>query len=438
MSKDINFSGHPVLSQIIKLINRDKVNELAITTKVNRYVKSFDAFTHLVVMIYAALSGAKSIRQVVEGFEANVTRLNHLGIAYLVRRSTLSDANKKRTSQFFGDVYKALYERYSPLLSDSKASKALQKGLYILDSTTISLFSQILKGVGRTPKNSEKKGGIKAHTLLEASSVLPSFVDYSAAAIHDHSRMSSILSLPSGSFATFDMGYVDYWMWKQFTDHDIFFVTRQKDKMSFTVIENITCSSDDDIVSDQKISVVYRHTTERELTEEEMKHRRGRKPKKRPTVKQTETGTLVLRRVVKKTDDKKGTIAFITNNFSLSASEICEIYRRRWGIECLFKRLKQNFPLKYFLGDSVNAIEIQIWSVMIAYLLTRVISREAKDKMSFSNLVCAIRLTMFSYIDIVAMVVDPLRAWRDLKEAQRKQALAYNPKYIQLSLFDDL
>lgn len=239
MSKDINSSGHPVLSQIIKLINRDKVNELATTTKVNRYVKSFDAFTHLVVMIYAALSGAKSIRQVVEGFEANVTRLNHLGIAYLVRRSTLSDANKKRTSQFFGDVYKALYERYSSFLSDSKSSKALQKGLYILDSTTISLFSQILKGVGRTPKNSEKKGGIKAHTLLEASCVLPSFVDYSAAAIHDHSRMSSILSLPSGSFTAFDMGYVDYWMWKQFTDHDIFFVTRQKDKMSFTVIENI-------------------------------------------------------------------------------------------------------------------------------------------------------------------------------------------------------
>ena len=202
------------------------------------------------------MSGAKSIRQVVEGGEANVTRLNHLGIAYLVRRSTLSDANKKRTSQFFGDVYKPLYERYSPLLSDSKASKALQKGLYILDSTTISLFSQILKGVGRTPKNNKKKGGIKAHTLLEASCVLPSFVDYSAAAIHDHSRMSSILSLPSGSFATFDMGYI--------------------------------------------------------------------------------------------------------------------------------------------------------------------------------------RLTIFSYIDIVAMVVDPLRAWRDLKEAQRKQALAYNPKYIQLSLFDDL
>ena len=79
MSKDTNFSGHPVLSQIIKLINQDKVHKLATTTKVNRYVKSFDAFMHLVVMIYAALSGAKSIRQVVEGFEANVTRLNSPG-----------------------------------------------------------------------------------------------------------------------------------------------------------------------------------------------------------------------------------------------------------------------------------------------------------------------------------------------------------------------
>ena len=86
------------------------MHKLATTTKVNRYVKSFDAFTHLVVMIYVALSSAKSIRQVVEGFEANVNRQNHLGISYLVRSSTLSDANKMRTSQFFGDVYKALYE----------------------------------------------------------------------------------------------------------------------------------------------------------------------------------------------------------------------------------------------------------------------------------------------------------------------------------------
>ena len=178
MGKDTNFSGHPVLSQIIKLINRDKVNEIAKEKGVNRYVKSFDAFTHLVVMIYAALSSAKSIRQVVIGFESNVTRLNHLGINYLVRRSTLSDANMKRTSKFFGDVYRSLYGRYSSFLSDKVASKSTKTALYVLDSTTISLFSQILKGVGRNPKNGKKKGGIKAHTLMEASCNLPMLVDY--------------------------------------------------------------------------------------------------------------------------------------------------------------------------------------------------------------------------------------------------------------------
>jgi hypothetical protein len=96
--------------------------------------------------------------------------------------------------------------------------------------------------------------------------------------------------------------------------------------------------------------------------------------------------------------------------------------------------------LKYFLGDSVNAIEIQIWSAMIAYLLTKVISRMANDKMSFSNLVRSIRITMFSYLDIVALALEPMRAWRDLKETMEKLAKdnAYNQKYIQLSLFDDL
>ena len=145
------------------------MNELATTTKVNRYVKGFDAFTHFVVMVDEALVGDKSIRQVVEGFETNVIQLNHLDIDYLLRRCILSDANKKRASQFIGDVYKALYEQYSELSLDSKAFKAHHKGLYILDPITISHFSQIYKGIGRTPKNIMKVtlksvgAGISAH-----------------------------------------------------------------------------------------------------------------------------------------------------------------------------------------------------------------------------------------------------------------------------------
>lgn len=96
----------------------------------------------------------------------------------------------------------------------------------------------------------------------------------------------------------------------------------------------------------------------------------------------------------------------------MSAEQICEIYRRRWTIESLFKRLKQNFPLKYFLGDSVNAIEIQIWVTMIAYLLLRVIQHKSRSKLAFSNLVTLTRLTISTYIDIVLLLNDPKRAWK--------------------------
>ena len=87
MNKDTNFSGHPVLSQIIKLINRDKVNELATTTKVNRYVKSFDAFTHLVVMLFGILKHFDSLRELEIGMKAEAHKLGHLGMNYLVKTS---------------------------------------------------------------------------------------------------------------------------------------------------------------------------------------------------------------------------------------------------------------------------------------------------------------------------------------------------------------
>lgn len=116
----------------------------------------------------------------------------------------------------------------------------------------------------------------------------------------------------------------------------------------------------------------------------------------------------------------------------MSAEQICEIYRRRWTIESLFKRLKQNFPLRYFLGDSVNAIEIQIWGTMIAYLLLRVIQYKSKSKLAFSNLVTLTRLTISTYIDIVLLLNDPKRAWRELQRLRR--SMEEQQKYQQLEL----
>ena len=108
MGKGTNFSGQPVLSQLIKLMDRQKINTLASRTGSNRYVKHLDGYSHLVVMLYAVLCNLRSLREVCLGFEANATRMNHFGLDHMICRSTLSDANKRRSSSFFGSIYRML------------------------------------------------------------------------------------------------------------------------------------------------------------------------------------------------------------------------------------------------------------------------------------------------------------------------------------------
>ena len=95
----------------------------------------------------------------------------------------------------------------------------------------------------------------------------------------------------------------------------------------------------------------------------------------------------------------------------LEPEEIIAIYLRRWQIESLFKQLKQNFPLRYFFGESVNAIKTQIWVTLIANLLLSVIRKRIRHKWSFSNLVTMIRQTLMYYIDLYMFCEDPEKAW---------------------------
>ena len=435
MGKVTNFSGQPVLSQLINLMNRSKINTLAAKTGADRYTKHLDGYSHLVVMLYAVLCKLRSLREVEIGFEANATRMNHLGLDHMICRSTLADANKRRKSSFFGSIYAMLYQQYAPLLSDSLSKRELSTKLYVMDSTTITLFSQILKGAGRNAENGKKKGGIKAHTIIQEDIAIPIFIDFSAAAKNDHEFMRRLFDLPKGTFLTFDMGYFDYLVWQELTEAGYKFVTRLKDNARFKIIEMRNCS-EKDILADQIIELSYNKLVERPMTEEELSHRRGRRPKSGVVmVREYKKGTFRCRRILRRTDDGKDTIQFVTNVMDqeeMSAEQICEIYRRRWTIESLFKRLKQNFPLKYFLGDNVNAIEIQIWVTMIAYLLLRVIQHKSKSKLAFSNLVTLTRLTISTYIDIVLLLNDPKRAWRELQRL--RQLMEEQHKYRQLEL----
>jgi hypothetical protein len=348
-------------------------------------------------MLYGAISGVSSLRELSTVMLACEGKLSHLGLTNFPKRSTLSDANVNRDSEVFATIYYELLDKYARFLSDSSSLRLPVKHLKIVDSTTISLFSDILKGVGRNPINGKKKGGIKMHTMINAMEDVPCLVRFSNAATHDHTFLKE-LELQKGSFVVFDKAYNDYRQYFDWTSQDIYFVTRQKGNADFKSVaefdlEDIT---PDTVLKDEVITV-----QKKELTIE-------------------------LRRIAYWDEKNQKVYEFLSNNFLLSPEKICDIYKHRWQIETMFKRLKQNFPLKYFLGDSPNAIKIQIWCGLIIQLLMLVVQKRTKRTWAYSNMISMVRLHLMSYIDLFSFLENPTQKW---------DHLTTKPPDIQLEMF---
>lgn len=397
MNKSTHFSGHPIIKQLLNLIPRSIVTRTATCFKSDRYYKNCKTYEHLVSMLYATISGVSSLRELSTVMLACEGKLSHLGLAHFPKRSTLSDANANRSSEVFATIYYGLLDIYAGFLSDSSNLSLPVKHLKIIDSSTISLFSDILKGVGRNPINGKKKGGIKMHTVINAMEDVPCLVRFSSAATHDHTFLKE-LELKKGSFVVFDKAYNDYGQYFEWTQKDIYFVTRQKDNAVYQSVQEFELADkiSDNLLKDEIITI----------------------QKKELTVK--------LRRIAYWDEKNQKLYEFISNNFLLSPDKICDIYKHRWQIETMFKRLKQNFPLKYFLGDNTNAIEIQIWCGLIVQLLMLVVQRKTKRKWAYSNMISMVRLHLMSYIDLFSFLENPTQKWN---------YLATKPPDGQLSIF---
>jgi len=319
-------------------------------------------------------------------------RLNHMGIDYTPKRSTISDGNKNRSSKVFEAIYQSLYKKYGFFLSDSGNTDKLPKGLKLADSTTIGLFKEILKTSGRKRIDGKQKGGIKAHTVIDADRRAPSFIHFTSAATHDTCLLDE-LKLEEGDFICFDKAYIDYKRFYKWADQGISMVTRMKDNAVYKSLEelDIPDKCDDRIIKDEIVTV----QTENDST--------------KPV-------SLKLRRVAFYDKTKDKVYVFICNNLDVEAEVIANIYKRRWYIETYFRKLKQNFPLKYFLGDNQNAIEIQIWVSHIVMLLIEVLNKRVTRKWAFSNMVSMLSTHIMSYIDAVKFLNNPEKAWSEKRK----------------------
>jgi len=209
MLKGTTFSGQPVFAQLTGMINRSTFATLVKKHNADHYCKRCRSWDHLMCMLYCIMNNCTSLREVTHGMAAYGDKLNHSGINYTPPRSTLSDANASRSEVFFGAVYNKPYPRYKELLSDSQPDKELLKRVFLIDSTTISLFKAIMKCVGRKPADGKSKGGIKVHTMLNAYEQVPQLIHFTDAVTHDHTFLSK-LKLQPHQIAVFDRAYVDY------------------------------------------------------------------------------------------------------------------------------------------------------------------------------------------------------------------------------------
>ena len=402
MNKTTTFVGQHIFSQLLSLSSKDSLSSVFKSTSANKWYKSIKAWDHYVTMMFCVLSNCSSLREIVMGLEAFGGKLNHLNLDKVPPRSTLADANEGRPSSVFAKIYEELSSRYRLNLSDTTLPKAVLSKLFIIDSTVFSLFKAILKTSGRTPTDGRKKGGIKKNTMLEATSHMPVLIRFNAAADNDQQFLKYI-NLPSGSYLTFDKGYNNYRQFARFTENRIFFITRQKDNAVYTSVAEkiLTHDTPDEVLKDEIIQQNYKDEKGKEQTIE-------------------------LRRIAWWDTKGKRAYEFITNNFDLAAAVIAEIYRYRWQIELFFKKLKQNFPLQYFVGDNQNAIEIQIWCALIAVLLLTVVHERNNSKISFSNVTTLIRIHLTGYISL-----KELLALQNKKRDRVKKATAQKDLFGQ-------
>ena len=239
MGKNSHFIGQPMYSQVIKLLGKSRILQISRENGGERYTKRFNGWVHLVVMLYAIIMRFDSLREITASLLTEARKLSHIGITFKIGRSTLADANKRRSEAIFESIYRDTYATYRHVLSsDSRRGKTPQwmRRLQIIDSTTITLFSNLIfKGVGRHPKNGKKKGGIKVHTVIHANEGVPSDIRFTSAATND-SFMLKPSSLSKGDIIAMDRAYIDYEKFEQLTEKQVIYVTKMKKSLKYEIL----------------------------------------------------------------------------------------------------------------------------------------------------------------------------------------------------------
>ena len=337
-------------------------------------------------MLFCQLGQAQSLREIYEGLQTSEGKLVHLGMEKAPRHSTLAYANQHRPWEIYRDLFTALLTHLRARLPVSaKTPLELPKGkLYSLDSTLIDLCAKVFDWA----KYRTAKGAVKIHLLLDHDGLPPEFAiitDGKAADIGVARKFSFL----KGSMVVFDRGYCDYDWFAGLREKGVHFVTRLKDNASWVSVESRPVPADSNVRQDD-IAAFTQHDSE--------------------------DNKRFFRRVVWWDEKGKREYAFLTNHLDLDATVVAAVYKQRWQIELLFKALKQNLPIKTFVGTSANALKIQIWTALIALLLVRYLQLRSRLQLHLSRFVALLRHQLFVYRDLWRFLDEPFEGPLPLRD----------------------
>lgn len=338
----------------------------------NFKVKEFTCLDQYLCMAFAQLNCRESLRDIESCLRAQKSKLYHMGIRSSISRNNLANATKVR---IYADLACSLIQTARRLYVNESFGMELDNTVYVLDATTIDLCLSIFPWANFR----KNKGAIKLHTLLDLRGIIPTFIHISDGKLHEVNTLD-IVPLEAGAFHVMDRGYLDFNRLYTISQASAFFVILAKSNLKCRRVSSHAVNKAPGLLCDQLVQIAGFY--------------------------QAKDYPDMLRRIkhLDKKNDK--TMVFLTNNFTLSAMTIAELYRCRWQVELFFRWIKQNLRIKTFYGTSENAVKAQIWIAVSVYSLFAVMKKRLKIEAGLYTILQVLSVTIFEQMTLLQTLAD--------------------------------
>lgn len=381
--------GTYLFSQLISI-----VSPTSFRTCVNRYngdykTKHFNCWRQYLCMVFGQLTHRESLSDTILCLKANSNKLYHIGIGEAIAKSTLSTANENRDWRIFSDFAWILIKEAQQLyVGEKDLELSIDNPVFAIDASTIDMCLSLFQWANFR----STKAGIKLHVQLDLRSAIPEFIQITTAAIHEVNILDTI-SYQIDSFYILDRGYVDFKRLYRIHFSKAFFVIRAKDNLNFRCVKSNNKNKASGILADQLIRVLGFYVS-----------------KDYPDK---------IRRIKFYDEEHDRVLVFLTNNFELDANEIAKLYKHRWKIELFFKWIKQNLKIKTFWGTSENAVRVQIWIAISAYIIVAIAKKRFNLKQSLYEILQVISVSVFDKMPIKDLFANQIQ--QNFKELNHNQ-----------------